>query len=102
LLLSDSPSTEAKARLHLLEQTTDGFKLAEEDLKLRGPGDYFGTRQSGKALLQHARLTDTALLECARADAMEIVGADPALTSPELAELRRRVAGRAATAGEAN
>jgi len=102
LLLSDSPSQEARARLKLLEQTHDGFKLAEEDLKLRGPGDYFGTRQSGLPTLRQARLTDTPILEAAREDALELVAADPLLSAPELAGLRARVERLADRAGDAN
>jgi len=102
LLLSDSPSQEARARLKLLEQTQDGFKLAEEDLKLRGPGDYFGTRQSGLPTLRQARLTDTPILEAARADALELVARDPLLSAPELAGLRARVTALAERAGDAN
>src|SRR3712207_2629056 len=77
LLLSDSGSAEARERLHLMEQHADGFRLAEEDLRLRGPGEYFGTRQSGMPELRIARITDTALIEAARADAAIILDADP-------------------------
>ena len=58
LLLSDSPSETARERLSALERIHDGFKLAEADLELRGPGDFFGTRQSGLPNLRMARLSD--------------------------------------------
>ncbi|HEY7293389.1 MAG TPA: ATP-dependent DNA helicase RecG, partial [Dehalococcoidia bacterium] len=102
LLLSDSPAHEARQRLKLLEQTRDGFRLAEEDLKLRGPGDYFGTRQSGLPALRQARLTDTPILEAAREDALALVARDPLLAAPELAALGARVAALAERAGDAN
>ncbi len=102
LLLTDSPAQEARTRLKLLEQTRDGFTLAEEDLKLRGPGDYFGTRQSGLPALRQARLTDTPILEAAREDALALIARDPLLQSPELTALGARVAALAARAGDAN
>lgn len=91
LLLSESPSQNAQARLDILENTHDGFRLAEEDLKLRGPGEFFGTRQSGLPDLKAAKLSDTAVLEAARAEAMEIMQHDPDLSAPENALLVEHV-----------
>jgi ATP-dependent DNA helicase RecG len=91
LLLSDNASSEARERLHLLEQHHDGFKLAEEDLRLRGEGDVFGTRQSGLPALKVARLTDVQALETARHDAAAVLEADPALSSPAYAALGEAV-----------
>ncbi len=68
-LMAESASDEARERLRLMEEITDGFRLAEEDLRLRGPGEYFGTRQSGLPELKIASLADTRLLEQARAEA---------------------------------
>jgi ATP-dependent DNA helicase RecG len=68
-LMAEGASDEARERLHLLEEIADGFRLAEEDLRLRGPGEYFGTRQSGLPELRIASLADTRLLEQARAEA---------------------------------
>jgi ATP-dependent DNA helicase RecG len=63
--------------------TTDGFAIAETDLRLRGPGDYFGTRQSGIPEFKVADiLADSALLDAARADAFEVVERDPRLEAP--------------------
>ena len=79
LLLSDAPSDVAKERLSALEEIHDGFRLAEVDLELRGPGDFFGTRQSGLPNLRMAHLSDRKLLESAREEAAKIVEADPDL-----------------------
>ena len=81
LLLSDNPSTNARERLAAMETIHDGFKLAEVDLGLRGPGDLFGTRQSGLPNLRLARLTDQDLLVLAREEASNILAKDPALTN---------------------
>jgi ATP-dependent DNA helicase RecG len=83
LLLAETPSAEARERLSLLERIRDGFKLAEEDLKLRGPGEFFGTRQSGLPDLKMARLSDVELLELARREAIQLFHADPYLQKPE-------------------
>ncbi|MFQ5854423.1 MAG: ATP-dependent DNA helicase RecG, partial [Anaerolineae bacterium] len=91
LLLAESPSKNAQARLDIVENTQDGFRLAEEDLKLRGPGEFFGTRQSGLPDLKAAKLSDVAILEIARAEAMEIFRRDPDLSAPEHALLLERV-----------
>jgi ATP-dependent DNA helicase RecG len=79
LLLSDSLSEDAKARFDVLIKTNDGFDIAEADLRLRGPGDYFGTRQSGLPTLKMARLDDRDLLGAARAEAQAIIERDPTL-----------------------
>ncbi len=74
----------AERRLATMVQTNDGFKIAEVDLQLRGPGDFFGTRQSGVPEFKVADiLTDTTLLENARQDAFEIVERDSRLQLPE-------------------
>jgi ATP-dependent DNA helicase RecG len=74
-----------------METTHDGFKLAEEDLRLRGPGEYFGTRQSGLPDLKVARLTDVVLIEQARAEATRILEGDPEMRRPEHRALAARV-----------
>jgi ATP-dependent DNA helicase RecG len=88
LLISDSPSEVSDRRLGIVERTNDGFALAEEDLKLRGPGEFFGTRQSGLPDLKMAKLSDVAILEEARVAALKIVERDLALTQPEHRLLR--------------
>ena len=101
LLLSDSAGAEQNARLRAVVENQDGFALAEEDLELRGPGEFFGTRQSGLPDLKVARLTDLAILELARRVAQQLDAADPGLGQPEHALLRASVEafwGRAETA----
>ena len=71
----------------------DGFKIAEEDLLLRGPGEFYGTRQHGLPDLRLARMArDVGVLEEAREAARELVERDPELAAPEHAALRERVA----------
>lgn len=83
ILLSDDPSEESLARLRLLEETQDGFILAQKDLELRGPGDFFGTRQHGLPLFRIASLGDLKVLEMARQAAGAILERDPELQLPE-------------------
>ena len=83
LLLAQDPSEIGRARLDLIERIQDGFQLAEEDLNLRGPGEFFGTRQSGLPDLRMARLSDVALLELARDEAIGLFQLDPGLEMPE-------------------
>ncbi len=83
LLLTENASPEVQERLKIMENTTDGFRIAEEDLRLRGPGEFFGTRQTGLPELRMARLEDWALLQAAREDAGELLSQDPDLERPE-------------------
>ena len=83
MLMSDHPSVEAKERLEVMERLSDGFAVAEEDLRFRGPGDYFGTRQSGLPDLRMARLSDQDLLALARQEAAALLRDDPALERTE-------------------
>lgn len=83
ILLSDDPSPACLTRLQIMEQTHDGFALAEKDLEMRGPGDFFGVRQSGLPSLRVARLSDTAILEKARTQALKLFESDPELIAPE-------------------
>jgi ATP-dependent DNA helicase RecG len=91
LLLAESPSSEAQQRLRLMEETTDGFRLAEADLRMRGPGEFFGTRQSGLPDFRVASLLDTRLIELAREEAARLLEDDPHLDKPEHAALAREV-----------
>jgi ATP-dependent DNA helicase RecG len=91
LLVADTVSQDAEARLMAVEATQDGFELAEEDLKLRGPGEFFGTRQSGLPELRVARLSDMDVLEQARAAAQYIFEQDPDLAAPEHSLLAQQV-----------
>ncbi|MFQ6000196.1 MAG: ATP-dependent DNA helicase RecG [Anaerolineae bacterium] len=92
LLLAESPSSQAEERLKAIESSQDGFYLAEVDLEMRGPGEFFGTRQSGLPDLKVARLSDVKVLEEARALAKEIFQEDPDLELPQHRLLARRVA----------
>lgn len=74
---------DAARRIEALTATTDGFKIAEVDLEIRGPGEIFGTRQHGLPELRVARLTDSRLVELARRLAFEMVDEDPGLDRPE-------------------
>lgn len=91
ILLADSPTPEATERLNALVATNDGFVLAEKDLELRGPGEFFGTRQSGLPDLKLAGVTDIKTLECAREEAERIHAQDPMLETPGYRLLAREV-----------
>ena len=82
ILLTSEPSSEAAAKLAVLEKTSDGFQVAEADWELRGPGDLLGTAQSGLPALKIGNLKrDAELMRRARAAAMSIFAADPRLES---------------------
>ena len=93
-LLSDTDSQEARVRLRAMERTNDGFEIAEQDLKLRGPGDLLSTRQHGLPELRIASLIDDYDLLCgARKEARELVAKGALPVSIET-ELRRRYGDR--------
>ena len=80
ILISDNQNEETKARLKVMTKTADGFKIAEEDLRLRGPGDFFGERQHGLPGLRIADIgCDTQLLKEAQQAAEELLARDPDL-----------------------
>jgi ATP-dependent DNA helicase RecG len=91
LLLADAISDDAEQRLEALEQTNDGFILAEKDLEIRGPGEFLGRQQSGLPELHLASLTDMALLELAREEAQAVFREDPLLEAPEHELMSRQV-----------
>ncbi len=79
----------ARQRMRVLEETTDGFKIAEEDLRLRGSGEFFGTRQHGLSDFKYIDLVrDARLIQAARDDAFALLKRDPHLRLPEHAPLR--------------
>ncbi|MBQ9348857.1 MAG: ATP-dependent DNA helicase RecG [Oscillibacter sp.] len=88
ILISDNRSEDTRQRLHVMTATTDGFRIAEEDLRLRGPGDFFGQRQHGLPGLKVADLgIDTELLREAQAAAEKLLEEDPDLKNhPATAE----------------
>lgn len=86
VLLTDGKSAEAMEKLAVMEKTADGFVIAEEDLRLRGPGDVLGTLQSGLGDLKFSDfLADTALLREARALADQVIQTDPSLSNSHAA-----------------
>jgi len=90
LLAQWRSSEEAKIRLQAMERTNDGFKIAEQDLELRGPGEFFGVRQSGLPDFRVARLIrDTSILIEARKEAFRLVEEDPDLERPDHQALKR-------------
>ena len=94
VLIGDPPSDIAQGRFDTIANSTDGFEIAEMDLKLRGPGEFFGARQSGLPPLQVADLTrDFSLLTDAKSDAQAWIGTSGDLTESRDLALRRRVLG---------
>ena len=92
ILMSNDPTEEGKQRLKALTQTNDGFKISEEDLRLRGPGDFFGQRQHGLPSLKVADLScDMRLLDEAQQAAKQLMATDPELTAPQHHTLHERI-----------
>jgi ATP-dependent DNA helicase RecG len=100
ILISDAEESGGVQRLQALENSTDGFALAQVDLEMRGPGDFFGTRQSGLPPLRTAQLGDLPTLEAARAAAQKLFAADPGLGLPEHQGLAAQVAALWAGVGD--
>ena len=93
ILISDKDENEVTTtRLTAMEESEDGFRLAEIDLELRGPGEFFGLRQSGTPDLKVAQLTDTRLLHAARIEAERLLKIDPGLERPEHALIKTKLA----------
>jgi ATP-dependent DNA helicase RecG len=91
-VFSETNSEDSDERIKAFVKTRDGFELAEVDFKLRGPGQFFGTAQSGLPELRIADLLkDVAILEEARTEAQKLVKSDPRLEKPEHAALKERV-----------
>ena len=101
ILVSDAKGEEARARLHAMTHTSDGFKIAEEDLRLRGPGDFFGSRQHGLPELHIADLgADMNVLKAAQDAAKRLLDSDPRLERPENKRLRSRAGELLAASGD--
>jgi len=92
ILLADPKSDDGRARMEVMTATQDGFRISEEDLRLRGPGEFFGTRQSGIPEFSIADIfNDMDILAETREAAFQLVEADPKLTRPEHQPLRRAI-----------
>ena len=103
ILIAEDVSAEAEQRLAALEATNDGFVLAERDLELRGPGEFFGRRQSGLPELRLASLLhDAEVLDVAQQEAAALFAADPELAWPEHQALRERLEAFWQQAGDAS
>ncbi|MGA3851390.1 ATP-dependent DNA helicase RecG [Bacillus pumilus] len=90
VLMADPKSETGKERMRIMSETTDGFELSEKDLELRGPGDFFGKKQSGMPEFKVADMVhDYRALETARKDAAELVQSDAFWTDSEYKELRQ-------------
>jgi ATP-dependent DNA helicase RecG len=94
LLLSDVPFLDVREenRLSILEETNDGFRLAEKDFELRGAGDLLGTQQSGSSVFQFSMLMDGRVLAEIQQEAHLIFERDPELAQPEHHLMARLVA----------
>ena len=92
LLIADASSVVSDQRLQAIMSTQDGFKLAEVDLEIRGPGEFFGTRQSGEPEFKLVGIKDRDLLTVARDEAEGLIMADPLLTAAGHELLAERVA----------
>jgi ATP-dependent DNA helicase RecG len=95
VLVADPKTLDGEARMRIMCETNDGFRIAEEDLRLRGPGEFYGVRQSGLPSLQIADvLRDVDVLNEARSDAFALLAEDPQLSQPEHATLRGEIMNR--------
>lgn len=95
LLAQFSQSDDARKRLEVMEQTNDGFRIAEEDFNIRGPGELLGTRQSGLPDFRVAHIgRDIRILQQARSAAFDLVNGDPLLERPEHQSLKKILARR--------
>lgn len=91
ILISDAKTDGAKKRMEIMTKTTDGFKIADEDLKMRGPGDFFGARQHGLPNMKMASLTDSELLTEAHRFASALLADDPELKKEESKNLNEAI-----------
>lgn len=91
ILMTDKKNPESRQRLEILAKESDGFRIAEEDLVLRGEGEFLGTRQHGRGLKLASLLDDFEILKIARDDAKRILKADPDLTKDTHQPIKREL-----------
>jgi ATP-dependent DNA helicase RecG len=92
LLTSNKLGPDTERRINVVVSTNNGFKIAEEDLAMRGPGDLYGTRQSGEFKFKIADIvTDVAILEQTRNAALQLISEDPGLRMPQHMALRELI-----------
>ncbi|MBO5837955.1 MAG: ATP-dependent DNA helicase RecG, partial [Oscillospiraceae bacterium] len=92
ILTSRTKNAQTLARMKALCKTTDGFEIAEEDLKLRGPGDFFGSRQSGLPVFRAASLScDLQTLKQAQQASAQWIETEGSANTPEAEAMRRRI-----------
>ena len=92
ILISDATTPQAKARIGAMAKYSDGFRIAEEDLKIRGPGEFFGKRQSGLSELKIANpLSQMQLLKKGREEAIRLISLDPRLEARQNIPLKERL-----------
>jgi ATP-dependent DNA helicase RecG len=92
LLAGNKAGADARERLKIMTETSDGFRIAEKDMELRGPGDIAGTRQSGMLDFRLADIVrDKEILKMAVQEAEKLLKRDPELALPEQAALRRQL-----------
>ncbi|MDD5449183.1 MAG: ATP-dependent DNA helicase RecG [Candidatus Omnitrophica bacterium] len=95
ILLANPATDEGRKRLQAITETVDGFAIAEEDLEIRGPGEFFGTRQHGLPEIRFGSIVaDMEIMEQARKEAFELIKADPGLNAPEHALLKQNLYSR--------
>lgn len=101
ILINESSNPISRERMRILQSSTDGFKISEKDLELRGPGEFFGTKQHGLPELKVANLfTDMALLKIAQKEAINIINQDPNLTQEKYKELKKKIQKMFSNSGE--
>ena len=92
VLVADPSTEEGRSRLKIMQATSDGFAIAEEDLKIRGPGEFFGIKQSGIPDLKIADIIrDVLILQVARDEAQKLISDSPSLNKPEYTRLKERM-----------
>lgn len=92
ILINEGKSKISRERMRIMQESTDGFKISEKDLELRGPGEFFGTKQHGIPQLKVANLfSDMNILKIAQEDAIELISKDPNLAKEDNINLKKQI-----------